>query len=192
MPLMTYGGVNLLVRNGQLTTHPRCCCSCPVGQLAIWAYYFTDADQVEVNVDETTYVNEVLAEFNGKYFGYELAAVFWVGNPDSPDPVTGKTYYGEFQIWLVAYCCDTSLCDDFYYEDKAETFANDWSRITDPASQFEWDPPWNVGSCSGATIESDAGLDTLFECVRQSISFPSDPATGEFVKRESIEVCCNL
>ena len=183
--LMLYNG-GILTVGGALATSLNCCCSCPIGDLAVFAYYFTDADQVEVGVDELTYVNEVLSEFNGTFFGYDLRVAFWIGNP------TGDgTYYGEFQIWLVAECCPKeTTCDDFYYQDKAESFANSWSRITDPSTQFEWEPPWDTGSCAGLTIQNDAGIDILFDCAKETISFPSDPATGAFVKRESIEICC--
>ena len=192
MPLILYNG-KILTRGGYLASSIDCCCDkkCPVGQLAVWAYYFTDIHQVEVGVDENTYINEVLSEFSGTHYGYKLSVAFWVGNPEAAaDPVTGKIYYGEFQIWLVAVCCPKDNCDDFLYQDKAEQFALDWTRITDPSSQFEWDPTWAVGSCAGNTIESDAGIDVLFECVRQAISFPNDPATGQFALKQSIEICC--
>lgn len=185
--LITYGGSSLLIRDGELATSLNCCCGCPVGVLGIWAYYFTDADDIEVGTEETV-VNEVIAEFSGTYFGFTLHKAFWVGNTEGATRPDGKDYYGEFQVWFVANCC--TGCDDFYYQDKAEQWANDWTRITDPASQFEWDPPWAVGSCAGLTIENDAGVRAMFECVRQGISFPSDPATGEFILDTSIEVCC--
>jgi hypothetical protein len=193
MPLVLYNGA-LLVKNGSLTTDLDCCCKegCPIGQLAVWAYYFTDSDKVEVGVDEETMVNEVIAEFEGKHFGFDMHVAFWVGNPfESPDPVTGKYYYGEFQIWLVANCCES--CDDFQYENKAEGWAYDWPRITDPASQFAWDPPWAVGSCAGLTIENDEGIQILYDCVESALDGPdsSDAATGAFILRESIEVCCD-
>lgn len=188
--LMTYGGSSLLIRGGALATSIACCCNCPIGTIVYWAFYFTDADRVYVG-EETDWTDDVLAEFLGKFYGFDLSAVFWAGNTEAtPDPVNGKYYYGEFQIWCVANCCGTPACEDFYYEDKALNFANNWSRITDASSQFEWDPPWAVGSCAGNTIENDRGIGILFDCVVDGLSFPSDPATGDFVLRKSIEVCC--
>ena len=189
MPLYLYNGTILKVGNA-LAASDNCCCKegCPIGQLATWAYYFTDADNIEIGTEETV-VNEVIAQFGGTYFGYTLHKAFWVGNDEGAPRADGKEYYGEFQVWLVANCC--TGCEDFYYQDKAEQWAYDWTRITDPSSQFEWDPNWAVGSCSGLSIQNDAGVRVLFECVRQTISFPSDPATGDFVLDTSIEVCCD-
>lgn len=183
MQLMLYNG-GILTRDGALATSVNCCCGCPIGQLAVWAYYFTDADDIEIGTEETV-VNEVIAQFSGTYFGYTLHKAFWVGNDEGAPRPDGKEYYGEFQVWLVANCC--TGCDDFYYEDKAEQWAYDWTRITDPPSQFEWFP----AGCEYSTIYNDAGIVNLFECARQTISFPSDPATGEFILDTSIEVCCD-
>ena len=190
MRLMLYN--NRILRVGAaLATHERCCCdvSCPVGELGTWAYYFSDFDNIEVGT-EATLVNEVIAEFSGTYFGYTLQKAFWVGNTEGATRPDGKDYYGEFQIWLVANCCES--CDSFYYEDKAEQWAYIWARISDPPTQFEWDPLWQTGSCVGLTIENDAGVQVMFECVKSALSFPNDPATGQFILDNSIEVCCNL
>lgn len=187
MQLMLYNG-GILTRDGSLATSIACCCGCPIGQLAVWAYYFTDADDIEVGT-ESSVVNEVIAEFSGTYYGYTLHKAFWVGNTEGAARPDGKNYYGEFQVWLVANCC--TACDDFYYQNKAEQWANDWTRITDPSSQFEWDPPWAVGSCAGLTIENDEGVVAMFNCIVEALSFPSDPATGAFILNTSIEVCCD-
>lgn len=187
MQLMTLSG-SLLVRAGSLATSASCCCvGCPVGQLGVWAYYFTDSDNIEVGTEDTV-ANEAVAEFAGTFFGFKLHVAFWVGNSEETPRGDGKTYYGEFQVWLVANCCES--CDDFQYQNKAEGWAYDWSRITDPSSQFAWDPVWQTGSCTGLTIENDQGIQQMFDCLVESLSFPTDPATGAFVLRTSIEVCC--
>jgi hypothetical protein len=40
MPLMTYGGSSLLVRNGAIGTTVACCCACPVGTIVSVAWYW--------------------------------------------------------------------------------------------------------------------------------------------------------
>ena len=80
MQLMLYNG-GILTRDGALATSIACCCGCPIGQLAVWAYYFTDADNIEVGT-EATVVNEVIAEFSGTFYGFTLHKAFWVGNPE--------------------------------------------------------------------------------------------------------------
>ena len=188
MPLYLYNGTILKVGNALAASDNCCCKECPVGQLSLWAYYFTDADNILIS-DAAAVANEARAHFSGTHYGYTLHKVFWVGNDEGAPRADGKEYFGEYQVWLIANCC--AACEDFYYEDKAEQWANNWTRITDPSSQFEWNPNWAVGSCTGLGLASDADVRVLYECVRQTLSFPSDPAFGDFVLETSIEVCCD-
>ena len=186
MPLILYNG-KLLTRGGYLASSIDCCCDekCPVGNLVYWAFYFTDADEIEVGNED--FVNEAISHIDGLRFGFDLRVVFSVGNP------AGGTspYYGEYQVWMVGECCPKEqTCNDTGYLNYIESYANSTAHITDASSQFQWDPNWQTGSCSGLTIESDAGIDAMAECVRQSISFPNDPATLKFHLRQSIEICC--
>ena len=188
MQLMKYGG-QLLVRNGSLATSAACCCvACPIGTLDLFAFYFNDLGGPEVG-QETTFTDDVKTEFLGKYFGFDLSALFWIANDPFLDVASGKYYWDTFQIFALANCCVS--CDDFYYRDKQEAFATNWARIVDPASQYEHDPNWQVGGCAGDTIENDEGIDVLFQCAKDAIELPYEVPDGAFVFRKSIEVCCD-
>jgi hypothetical protein len=192
MPLMTLGRGTLLVRDGAIGTTVACCCDCGVGQVNVMAWYWYVEDKVEVG-KEQDYYQDVLDEWDKLLHGFALRGVFWIGNPsESADPVTGKVYYQEFQIWAVVQCCPDRSCDDVYYQNSVESWTAGWERIRDiTLPQFDWDPNWAIGGCVGETISNDNGLNILYDCVSQILSRPNDPAVAEWVYRKSIEVCCD-
>lgn len=196
MPLMTYGGASLLVRNGAIGTSVACCCNCGVGTLVWFAWYWNDVDKICVG-DEYKYYNDILAEWNKDYpiYGFDLRNLFWVGNPSgATDPDQDNCeIWGEFQIWGQAQCCPDRDCDDFYYREAIEAWTIGWDKITDIARpQFEWDPNWRRGSCQGfPEATNDQQVSRVKECVEEQLSFPYDPAESAWVLRKSIEVCCD-
>ena len=193
MPLMTYGGFALLVRNGAIGTSVACCCGCPVGTVVPVAWYWYPEDYVIIG-KESEYYQPIIDEYDtGLHYGFDLRVVYWIGNPSESEvhPVTGEPVYEEFQVWTVFQCCPDRECDSAYLEFELEEWTSDWTdKIRDVTLQHTWDPPWAIGSCAGLGLTDDSGVSNLFRCTKDSISFPNNPAQGQFILRNSLEVCC--
>ena len=185
MPLMTYGGASLLVRNGAIGTSVACCCSCPTGTVVIFAWYFDTQDNVEVGREQDWY-QPPIDELNRLLYGFDLRAIFWIGNEEEQVREDGKLYYDEFQVWGIAQCCPDRDCDDFYYRNHVEVWTENWDKIRDiQLPQFEWEPG------IGAGIDSDAAIGDVYEAAKDVLAEAGDPPSSAFVYRDSIEVCCD-
>lgn len=184
MPLMTLGRGTLLVRNGAIGTTVACCCGCPTGTVVIFAWYFYLQDNVEVGREQDWY-QPPIDEFDRLLFGFDLRAVFWMGNEEEAAREDGKLYYDEFQVWGIAQCCPDRDCDDTAYQNYMENWTYNWDKIRDiTLPQWDWEP------AVGGGVSSDADINVLYDAARETLAEAGDPPTSAFVLRDSIEVCC--
>ena len=189
--LMTYGGNALLVRGGALATSIACCCNCAVGIVIPIAWYFYYEDNVPVG-SEADWYQPIIDEFDKLIYGFDLRAVFWVGNEEeTPRFGDGQLYYDEFQVWAIVQCCPDRDCDDFSYQNYVETWTVNWDKIRDiNLPQFEWEAA-PTGGGGGGALNDDAGVTQIFNAAKDGLGEAGDPSSGAFVLRDSIEVCCD-